>query len=117
MRVVVDDERVFKDGRDATYLRTAEDAITFLQRNQPEISELYLDHDLGMKDGVELTVRPFVSYLEELSFLSTCYPIGQIFVITANHATSGGADWIMAGLRRYNNVSMLWPTDAGLITP
>lgn len=60
LRVLVDDVRDFKDGREAVVLRTSAEAVAHLQcLHGQRVDELWLDHDLAGDD----TVQPLVDLL------------------------------------------------------
>jgi hypothetical protein len=75
--LVVDDLRHFPFP--ARYARTSKRALALLART-PTLDELWLDHDLGGSD----TTIPVVDWLAERAFAQNPYPVGQIYVHTAN---------------------------------
>jgi hypothetical protein len=81
IRVLVDDVRVFKDGRPALVARTSAEAMAVLDRlGARHIDELWLDHDLVGED----TVQPLVDHLVALASAGTPADIGQVLVHSAN---------------------------------
>ena len=93
-RLVVDDWRVF--GFPATYARTDEDAIYYLQTEAWD--EVWLDFDLG-QDGHQriMTTVPVAIYLEKNYKPS----IQRIYVHSDNPA---GASYLVRALERWYDV-------------
>jgi hypothetical protein len=79
MILVVDDERDL--GFEAEYARNSSDALAKLvSMESVGIAELWLDHDLGFDDSGMLVV----DWLCERAFLGNPYPVGRIFIHSAN---------------------------------
>lgn len=99
--LIVDDERTFDlPNRDVHHVRTAEDAIVFLEHQK--VHELWLDHDLGMPDNtVWETVYPVVHYLEECAFFGQTVPIDCVYVHTSNPV---GRNMIQRALEKYYTI-------------
>lgn len=99
--LVIDDLRTLReipDGCDVTYALTSKDGLAELRKGE-ELSELWLDHDLGydMEAQDADTIRPIIDYLDELAFNDTPYPVGVILVHTMN---SIGASYMVDVLSR-----------------
>ncbi|MFE6687440.1 cyclic-phosphate processing receiver domain-containing protein [Streptomyces sp. NPDC057743] len=76
--------------------RTSRDGIQLLQEHRDGyIDELWLDHDLGGDDSI----MPVVTLLEEAAFSGRPFPIGMVFVHSANPI---GAETVVRALRRWN---------------
>jgi hypothetical protein len=100
--LVVDDLRTFaKLPKGTIYARTVRDALGVLW-SLGRIDELWLDHDLGEKEGI----RPFVLQIEERAFSGDGFNVGSIVVHTSNPA---GGKWILDGLSRYYPVRRVDP--------
>ena len=81
LRVLVDDVRDFKDGRDAVVLRTSSDAIRYIRTLRDRtIDELWLDHDLIGED----TVQPLVDLLVERASTGAPVHIARVRVHSSN---------------------------------
>lgn len=81
LRVLVDDVRVFRDGREALVARTSAEALTLLESlGGRRIDELWLDHDLVGDD----TVQPLVDLLVAQAASGSPVPVGTILVHSAN---------------------------------
>ncbi|PKW25715.1 cyclic-phosphate processing receiver domain-containing protein [Phycicoccus duodecadis] len=81
LRVLVDDVRVFKDGRPALVARTSDEVLTLLASlGGRTIDELWLDHDLIDDD----TVQPVVDHLVSVAAAGTPAPVRQVLVHSAN---------------------------------
>lgn len=86
--VLIDDRRVFVDGRTviaADNVHHGLDILETAQRLKTRIHELWLDHDLGFcpEHGIE-TIMPVVTFLEEQAFNGTPVQVDKIWVHTAN---------------------------------
>ncbi|MGG5257526.1 cyclic-phosphate processing receiver domain-containing protein [Phycicoccus avicenniae] len=81
LRVLVDDVRVFRDGRPAHVVQTSSEALALLDTLGGRfIDELWLDHDLVGDD----TVQPVIDRLTTLAAAGTPLPVGRILVHSAN---------------------------------
>lgn len=100
--VVVDDERTFDTDEEIIYLRTVDEAISWIaqwwttNQNRPYmasarwIDELWFDHDLG-ESGDAITVANFIRALSEVN--GDVFPIHTINVHSQNPV---GADNIVS---------------------
>ena len=81
---LVDDRRVFRDGRPAHVMRTLPEALRDLaaaaQDPSVTVRELWLDHDLGT-GGV---VMPVVTWLARQAFDGEPFRVGTVYVHTSN---------------------------------
>jgi hypothetical protein len=78
--LLVDDTRLFKDGRDAVVARTSDEAIAALARiGTHQIDELWLDYDLLFGT----TSQPFVDQLLALAASASPPAIGTVWVHTS----------------------------------
>jgi hypothetical protein len=92
--VLIDDVRVFRDGRDCVLATSVAEGVAVLRDLQHErIDELWLDHDLG---GDE-TIWPVVRVLEQFALKGTGWDIG---VVKIHAQRSGPAYEIGVSLRR-----------------
>lgn len=88
MIVLVDDLRYFKENvvpvdEDVIVFRNSDDAITWIrEQDHIHIHQLWLDHDLGMVNGMEDTTIPFVREL--LTRLGDSISVGQFVIHTSN---------------------------------
>lgn len=98
--LVIDDVRTFDFP--ATYARTSYEGIKALKENNYD--EVWLDHDLGMLDGTDDTIKRVVLYLEYLAHRGTPYP-ATIVVHTANPV---GRNMIVAALSKDYEVRVVW---------
>lgn len=81
LRVLVDDVRVFRDGREALLARTSAEALSLLRALDGRfVDELWLDHDLVGDD----TVQPLVDHLVARAAAGEPLPVGRIHVHSAN---------------------------------
>lgn len=112
VRIVVDDERCFLDGRPARYARTSTAALALLaDLAGARIGELWLDHDLGGDD----TIDPVVDELARAAFDGHPYDIDTVYVHTAN---ASGAPRITRTLERWAyRCVRVWADDVGLTKP
>ncbi len=85
--LLIDDLRDFKQVDSAhkvTVARTSRAALEILNTNE-SYDEIWLDHDLGLlEDGTVDSVMPVVDFLSERAFLYGNYPVGKIYVHSAN---------------------------------
>lgn len=80
-RVLVDDVRVFRDGREALVAKTSAEALVLLgSLAGRHIDELWLDHDLVGDD----TVQPLVDLLVARADAGSPVSVGTILVHSAN---------------------------------
>lgn len=80
-RVLVDDVRDFKDGREAVVFRGSSEAVGYVRSlGTRVIDELWLDHDLTGDD----TVQPLVDLLVERARSGAAVRVRQIWVHSAN---------------------------------
>ncbi len=99
--LVVDDIRrvgdvsYFADPPKVTHVETAEEGIAAL--TEGEFDWLWLDHDLGRRNGEIITIMPLVDWLCERAFNGDRVPITQIVVHSANPV---GARTMMQVLER-----------------
>ncbi|KRF29476.1 cyclic-phosphate processing receiver domain-containing protein [Phycicoccus sp. Soil802] len=78
--LLVDDTRLFKDGRPAEVARTSDEAIEALRAiGKEQIDELWLDYDLLF----ETTSQPFVDHLLALAAAGHAPTIGTLWVHTS----------------------------------
>lgn len=102
--LVVDDLRSFpplEDRSQVLYARTSQEGIAVLEdlhARGVEISELWLDHDLGEPDGQLDDVRPVVDWILEKCVWDDPPQIQRIVVHTSN---SQGAAMMVLGLGNY----------------
>lgn len=88
--LVVDDTRnfPFAPDTDGTTVRTSREALDFLGKAtgvDVPLDELWLDFDLGnTKQEGGGTAMPVVLHLAELAYYGHPYPVGKIFLHTAN---------------------------------
>lgn len=112
MILIIDDLRDFKDDRPALVARTSADGIKALQDAKSSgttITELWLDHDLGiLASGEEDDIKPVILELEGSAVWDDPYPIEHIFVHTSNPV---GADMIVSALSRHYSVSRVFAGD------
>ncbi|QKE84406.1 cyclic-phosphate processing receiver domain-containing protein [Arthrobacter sp. NEB 688] len=81
LRVLVDDVRVFRDGREALVAQTSTEALALLRTLDGRfVDELWLDHDLVGDD----TVQPLVDHLVARASAGAPLPVGRIYVHSAN---------------------------------
>ncbi len=80
MRVLIDDVRSFRDGRECLVARTSADGVRLLERLREErIDELWLDHDLVGED----TIWPVVHLLDDAALGGRTFDIGMVLVHAA----------------------------------
>lgn len=78
--LLVDDTRLFKDGRPAVVARTSDEAVAALRTIGSEpIDELWLDYDLLF----DTTSQPFVDHLLALAAAGQPPTIGTLWVHTS----------------------------------
>lgn len=93
--VVIDDERIpaFPPAEDGFVffvygsLHDGTEGLEYFHRHNLSIEELWLDHDLGVReDSVDPyeTIMPIVNWLEELGHNGTPFNVGTIFIHTSN---------------------------------
>ncbi|MFB7631336.1 cyclic-phosphate processing receiver domain-containing protein [Streptomyces sp. NPDC056149] len=76
--------------------RTSREGIQLLQEHRHGfIDELWLDHDLGGDDSI----MPVVAMMEEAAFNGQPFPVGMVFVHSANPI---GAEAVVRSLRRWD---------------
>jgi hypothetical protein len=93
--VLIDDLRLFVDGRAAQVARTSAAGVALLQRYRAcRLDELWLDHDLGGED----TVWPVVELLKRAAFDGEAFDIGTVYIHSANPA---GAAKVSQVLQRW----------------
>ncbi|MBT9254878.1 hypothetical protein KMZ30_04735 [Phycicoccus sp. KQZ13P-1] len=81
LRVLVDDVRVFRDGRESLLARTSAEALALLRALDGRfVDELWLGHDL-VADG---TVQPLVDHLVARAAAGKRSPVGRIYVHSVN---------------------------------
>ena len=100
MIVLVDDERSFRHPpNDLLVFRNSKNAIDWLESLELEtvISQLWLDHDLGLVGGRKDSILPFVRKIEELVFFDRCPVIEQVIVHSANPV---GGEQVFAALKK-----------------
>jgi len=76
--LVVDDERTL-NLKGAEHRQTCAEAKQFLQNN-PDVTELWLDHDLGPDEDI----MTLVDYLQEEAFFDRGYEFDRIVVHSMN---------------------------------
>lgn len=106
--VLIDDLRSFINEVDATVIRTAADAMEWLNSisHHDTIEQLWLDHDLGDDtEGNHTSIMEFVNKLEEMTFFKNSPIIDEIVVHTSN---SVGGNQIVASLERFYNVKRVY---------
>jgi len=75
--LVIDDDRIYQnsyDGKLVIHAKSSEAAIDFIEKQWPNISELWLDHDLGGDD----TIRPVLNFIDEKLFHNEFTPDNHI---------------------------------------
>lgn len=83
MIVLIDDERSFRlpPALDTLVFRTSSEALAWLDANPTaQITQLWLDHDLGGDD----TIMPVVNAIERRIIFETPLAIDEVIIHTAN---------------------------------
>jgi hypothetical protein len=93
--LVVDDLRLFGDefnGCIVHYATNSADALAFLndETNFGMLSEIWLDHDLGLND----TIDPVLNWLEEKAYNKKCNHINAIRILTNNPVGMTKIAWL-----------------------
>jgi hypothetical protein len=115
--LLVDDTRLFKDGRPARVARTSSEAVDLLNALAgARIDELWLDYDLLFGD----TVQPFVDHLVALAQNGDAPDIGRICVHTSQ-IRAGHQLVIDLNAAGYNTVrsyaANMWVRNRAPLTP
>ena len=80
--LVVDDLRLFGNtfyNLEILYALNSKDAITILEQDAINISEIWLDHDLSMVDGKVDDVVPVINWIEEA--INSCVKLNNLKAI------------------------------------
>lgn len=111
MIVLYDDERVFKNKVDCTILRNNDEANKWLEAldSNVVITQLWLDHDLGLVNKQKETTLSLVRELERRWVVNdNPILIDEVIVHTANPV---GAKNIISSLNKYYNVKKVDSSD------
>jgi hypothetical protein len=97
--LVVDDLRYFGETyKDCIihYALNSKDALCFLndKTNFDMLSEIWLDHDLGLVDGIEDDIEPVINWLEEKAHAGDCSHISDIRILTNNPVGFQKISWL-----------------------
>ena len=96
--LLVDDLRVFKDDRLCTIARDSADALTVIGK-QNVWKEIWLDHDLGVVEGLGLdTTMRVVDYMCEKAYNDEPVQVDVVYVHTSNPV---GSSQIIKSLSNY----------------
>lgn len=93
MIVLVDDIRNFQPhlvkGKNVKVFRNCYDVISFLETNNQEIEQLWLDHDLGIYNGQPHDIFDLIDFIEKENHIhnNNLY-IKEIIVHTSNPSGS-----------------------------
>ena len=112
MIVAIDDARLLQEAD--IVLRNMKAAIAFFDAYESDkysrypyifddITEIWLDHDLGMQLDCTDTIRPLMCRFEEPGPNQELYKNVTFHIITANPT---GRDWMVAALRNYDKVKI-----------